>query len=81
MSRGNWRECYKLIQSVTNWSRIVDPKKEELIINLVKVSCLKCFVFTYKETFSDLSFEFLSESFEISVGRVRAIVSNVKIRH
>ena len=79
MSKGNWVECYNLILTLPNWNRLVDEDHAAGIENLVKESCLKCFVFTYKETFCDLSFEFLSESFEIPICRVRAIVSKVSI--
>ncbi|CAD8092142.1 unnamed protein product [Paramecium sonneborni] len=90
LAKGNWTKCWDLLKQIQLWTRIPSYEQvQQQIKERVQEQALKCYLFTFKNAFSNISIEYLKERFQLSeqvtktiiykmiyYGEIKAIIDN-----
>jgi len=78
LSRGDWQACIELIEDIKVWSLMPEADKIKVMLaQQIGEQGLRTYIFTYAPFYDTISIARLSEIFDLSVAKVRAIVSRM----
>ncbi|CAK76776.1 unnamed protein product (macronuclear) [Paramecium tetraurelia] len=90
LAKGNWTKCWDLLKQIQLWTRIPSYEQVQQQIKVrVQEQALKCYLYTFKNAFSNISVDHLRERFQLSeqvtktiiykmiyYGEIKAIIDN-----
>lgn len=72
LGKGDWKKCWKWLNELQFWQKLPSVEEaQKAVQQKVKESALKCYLFTFKDVFKNITFAHLASFFEMDEPEVR----------